>query len=137
MYFFEPIAAKSMSKPLNRVDGRLKVTGTAKCPAEFAPANAAHAFLVMGTIARGQITAIDNAEASTSKPKHRRKLRLRLFPKFNAFLRVELVSCCGRGNFQSAFRNSRCKLAWADAAARRPYLDKTTELPSECQTSAR
>jgi len=71
LHFFEPIAAKSMSKPLNRVDGRLKVTGTAKCPAEFAPANAAHAFLVMSTIARGQITAIDSAEASTSKPKHR------------------------------------------------------------------
>jgi hypothetical protein len=119
------------------VDGRLKVTGTAKCPAEFARANAAHAFLVMSTIARGQITAIDSAEASTSKPKHRRKLRLRLFPKFDAFLRMELVSRYGRGNFQSTFQNSRCKLAWADAAARRPYRNKRAELPTKCQTSAR
>ncbi len=48
---------------MSRVDGRLKVTGAAKYPAEFNPPNAAYAFLVMSPIARGTITAIDSAAA--------------------------------------------------------------------------
>jgi len=58
-----PISANAMSKPLSRVDGRLKVTGAAKYPAEFAPPNMAHAFLVMSTISKGTITKIDSAAA--------------------------------------------------------------------------
>jgi len=58
-----PIPAKAMSKPLSRVDGRLKVTGAAKYAAEFNPPNAAYAFLVMSPIAKGEITVIDAAAA--------------------------------------------------------------------------
>jgi xanthine dehydrogenase YagR molybdenum-binding subunit len=58
-----PIPAKSMSTSLNRVDGPLKVTGAAKYPAEFDLPNLAHAFAVMSTIAKGEVTAIDSAKA--------------------------------------------------------------------------
>src|SRR6266480_5087293 len=57
------IPAHAMSKPVSRVDGRLKVTGTARYPAEFNLPNVAHAFLVMSAIAKGEITAIDAAAA--------------------------------------------------------------------------
>ena len=62
----EPIQAKSMSTAVSRVDGKLKVTGAAKYPAEFAPPNMAHAFLVMSTISRGKIMAIDSTAAEKS-----------------------------------------------------------------------
>jgi xanthine dehydrogenase YagR molybdenum-binding subunit len=58
-----PIAAKSMSTALNRIDGRLKVTAGARYPAEFNPPNVAYAFAVMSPISNGTITAIDSAEA--------------------------------------------------------------------------
>lgn len=54
---------KSVGKPLNRVDGRLKVTGGAKYSAEFAPAGLVHAVIVSSTIASGTITRMDTAEA--------------------------------------------------------------------------
>ena len=50
-----PIVPKSMSTALNRVDGRVKVTGAAKYPAEFNPPNAAYAFLVMSSIAKANL----------------------------------------------------------------------------------
>ena len=58
-----PIAAKSMSTALSRVDGRRKVTGGARYPAEFNPPNVAYAFAVMSPISNGTITAIDSAGA--------------------------------------------------------------------------
>jgi xanthine dehydrogenase YagR molybdenum-binding subunit len=58
-----PIPAKSMSTALSRVDGRLKVTGTARYPAEFNPPNVAYAFAVMSPISNGTITAVDSAAA--------------------------------------------------------------------------
>jgi len=61
-----PIQAKSMSTVLSRVDGPLKVTGTAKYPAEFNLPNLAYAFLVMSSIAKGTITAIDSSAAEKS-----------------------------------------------------------------------
>ena len=53
-------------KPIDRVDGRLKVTGAAKYAAEFNQNNMAYAFPVRSTIARGTITAIDTSAASSS-----------------------------------------------------------------------
>ncbi len=61
-----PIAAKSMSTALSRVDGRRKVTGAAKYPAEFKPPNVAYAFAVMSPISNGTITAIDSAGGEKS-----------------------------------------------------------------------
>ncbi|HXC91496.1 MAG TPA: xanthine dehydrogenase family protein molybdopterin-binding subunit [Stellaceae bacterium] len=49
--------------PVDRRDGRLKVTGRAKYAAEFAIDNVAHAVLVQSTIASGTITGFDLAAA--------------------------------------------------------------------------
>jgi xanthine dehydrogenase YagR molybdenum-binding subunit len=54
---------KSVGKPLDRVDGRLKVTGGAKYSAEFSPENLAHAVLVTSTISNGTITRLDTSAA--------------------------------------------------------------------------
>jgi xanthine dehydrogenase YagR molybdenum-binding subunit len=55
--------AKYLGKDVSRVDGAAKVTGAAKYAAEFQVNNLAHGFLVMSTIAKGRITAIDTKEA--------------------------------------------------------------------------
>lgn len=54
----------AVGKPLDRVDGRRKVTGTATFAAEHWQDRAVHAVLVQSTIARGRIVAIDTAAAS-------------------------------------------------------------------------
>ena len=46
-----------------RVDGRLKVRGEAQYGSDFAPAGAAHAYLVTSRIARGRIAGIDERAA--------------------------------------------------------------------------
>jgi xanthine dehydrogenase YagR molybdenum-binding subunit len=56
----------AIGKPLNRVDGRLKVTGAAPYAAEFPQQNLAHAVLVQSTIARGQIQSIDISAAEAA-----------------------------------------------------------------------
>ncbi len=53
-------------KPIDRIDGRLKVTGAAKYAAEFNQPRMAYAFPVCSTIAKGTITAIDQSAASSS-----------------------------------------------------------------------
>ncbi|MDB6005079.1 MAG: Aldehyde oxidase and xanthine dehydrogenase [Prosthecobacter sp.] len=58
-----PLAAREQGKPINRVDGRLKVTGAAKYPAEFSPPKTAHAWPVTSTISKGSIKAIDISAA--------------------------------------------------------------------------
>ncbi len=57
----------SIGQPIDRVDGRLKVTGRAKYAAEFAVPGAVHAVLVQSTIGAGAITGID-IEAARSMP---------------------------------------------------------------------
>ena len=54
---------KSVGQPMDRVDGRLKVTGGAKYSADMPVADVAYAALIMSTIARGKITDIDSREA--------------------------------------------------------------------------
>lgn len=57
-------ALKSLiGKPVERVDGRLKVTGGARYASEFKVANVAHGVLVMSTIANGSIRSIDTKAA--------------------------------------------------------------------------
>jgi xanthine dehydrogenase YagR molybdenum-binding subunit len=53
----------SIGAPLDRVDGRLKVTGTARYAAEFTVPGLVHAVLVQSTIAAGGIAGFDLAEA--------------------------------------------------------------------------
>ena len=52
-----------VGKPLDRVDGRLKVTGGAKYAAEFNVPGVVHAYAVESSIAKGKITAVDTAAA--------------------------------------------------------------------------
>jgi xanthine dehydrogenase YagR molybdenum-binding subunit len=52
-----------IGQPLNRIDGRLKVTGAAKYAAEFRVPGTVHAVLVQSTIAAGSIAGFDLQEA--------------------------------------------------------------------------
>ncbi len=56
-------SAKSVGTPMNRVDGSLKVTGSARYSAEIPTDNVAHAVMVTSTIARGRITSMDTSAA--------------------------------------------------------------------------
>src|SRR5437868_177357 len=52
-----------VGQPIDRRDGRLKVTGRARYAAEFDIDNLAHAVLVQSTIASGEITGFDLSKA--------------------------------------------------------------------------
>jgi len=54
---------KMAGQPMNRVDGKLKVTGAAKYAAEYNIPNLAYGVLASGAIARGRIKSIDTAAA--------------------------------------------------------------------------
>ena len=54
-----------IGQPIDRVDGRLKVTGRAKYAAEFAVPDVVHAVLVQSTIGAGVITAFDLTSAQS------------------------------------------------------------------------
>lgn len=56
----------AVGTPIDRVDGRLKVTGAAKYAAEFRPKGLVHAVAVQSTVARGRIASIDAAAARKS-----------------------------------------------------------------------
>jgi xanthine dehydrogenase YagR molybdenum-binding subunit len=55
-----------IGKEMSRVDGVAKVTGRAKYAAEFRVPNLAYGFIVLGTVARGTIKAIDTREAESA-----------------------------------------------------------------------
>lgn len=81
-----------IGQPLDRVDGRLKVTGQATYGAEFTPDRLAHGVLVKSTIAAGKITNIDptaaeKAEGVLAVFTHKNAPRLKaiaVFPKSSA-----------------------------------------------------
>ena len=52
-----------VGQPLDRVDGRLKVTGGAKYAFEFSPPNLAYAALAQSTIAKGTVKSIDTSKS--------------------------------------------------------------------------
>ena len=52
-----------IGKEVSRVDGVAKVTGRAKYAAEFKVPNLAYGFIVLGSVAKGTIKAIDTREA--------------------------------------------------------------------------
>src|SRR3954453_10945722 len=54
---------KMAGQPMNRVDGKLKVTGAAKYAAEHDISNLAYGVLASGAIARGRIKSIDTSAA--------------------------------------------------------------------------
>jgi xanthine dehydrogenase YagR molybdenum-binding subunit len=53
----------SDADPTNRIEGRLKVTGSARFPTETEVPGVVHAVLVQSTVARGRIVAIDDSAA--------------------------------------------------------------------------
>ncbi|HEY1578302.1 MAG TPA: xanthine dehydrogenase family protein molybdopterin-binding subunit [Terracidiphilus sp.] len=55
-----------IGKPIDRLDGRAKVTGGAKFAAEYPLENMAHATLVFSAIAKGTIESIDRSAAETA-----------------------------------------------------------------------
>jgi xanthine dehydrogenase YagR molybdenum-binding subunit len=55
-----------IGKEMSRVDGVAKVTGKAKYAAEFQVPNLAYGFIVLSTVTKGTIKAIDTREAETS-----------------------------------------------------------------------
>lgn len=55
-----------LGKPMNRVDGRLKITGAAKYAAEFSPTGVLSAFALTSSIANGRIAALDGAAAEAA-----------------------------------------------------------------------
>ena len=57
---------KIIGQPIDRVDGKKKVTGAATYAADTAVANVLHAVIVGSTIAKGAIAAIDDAAAKTA-----------------------------------------------------------------------
>ncbi|NYR08619.1 xanthine dehydrogenase family protein molybdopterin-binding subunit [Psychrobacter sp. BI730] len=57
---FSTTASKLVGKPINRVDGSLKVSGQAKYSAEIYLDNQAYGVLVGATIAKGQVESIDS-----------------------------------------------------------------------------
>src|SRR5499427_2412856 len=56
-------ATSYLGKPTSRVDGRAKVTGTAKYAAEYNAPGLAHGFVVSSAIAKGRIRRIHTADA--------------------------------------------------------------------------
>ena len=52
-----------IGRPLDRVDGILKVTGGARYAAELGPREPLHAVVVQSTIARGRIVTLDTTQA--------------------------------------------------------------------------
>ena len=54
---------KTMDKSVSRVDGRLKVTGSAKYASDHNPVGLAYGVPVVSTIARGAVKAIDSSRA--------------------------------------------------------------------------
>jgi xanthine dehydrogenase YagR molybdenum-binding subunit len=57
------MSTKSVGTAIDRVDGRLKVTGAAKYASDFTAKDAAHAVLVGSTVAKGKVKEIDAAAA--------------------------------------------------------------------------
>jgi xanthine dehydrogenase YagR molybdenum-binding subunit len=55
-----------IGKPLDRVDGPLKVTGQARYAAEFSPPNLAYAVTVQSTISKGVISRLDPSRAEAA-----------------------------------------------------------------------
>src|SRR5215212_6061255 len=82
---------KVVGKPLDRVDGPLKTTGTAPYAYEWhdvAP-NQAYGYIVGSAIAKGRITSIDLKDAKAS-------------PGVIAIVTAENAGKLGKGNFNTA-----------------------------------
>ena len=60
------IEPRVLGKPINRVDGRLKVTGAAQYAAEFNPPGVLHGYALTSRISNGRIAEIDTTAAEAA-----------------------------------------------------------------------
>ncbi len=60
------LSPRVLGQPMNRVDGRLKVTGAAQYAAEFSPPGVCHAFALKSTISQGRIASLDTTAAAAA-----------------------------------------------------------------------
>src|SRR5437667_3806502 len=60
------MSAATIGQPLTRVDGKLKVTGTATYAAEFARPKLAYGMLIQSAIANGRVAKIDVTAAKSA-----------------------------------------------------------------------
>jgi xanthine dehydrogenase YagR molybdenum-binding subunit len=61
-----PATSSPIGQPIARIDGRLKVTGTAKFAAEFARPRLSYGALIQSTIANGRVVKIDVSAAQSA-----------------------------------------------------------------------
>ncbi len=73
---------KVIGKPINRVDGKLKVTGSARYTADIPIENLTYGVLIESTIAKGKITKLETTIAETA-PGVLALITHRNVPKFN------------------------------------------------------
>ncbi|NEO58223.1 MAG: xanthine dehydrogenase family protein molybdopterin-binding subunit [Okeania sp. SIO3B5] len=73
---------KVIGKPINRVDGKLKVTGGAHYTADMPVENLTYGVLIESTIAKGKITKLETTAAETA-PGVLAVITYRNVPKFN------------------------------------------------------
>ncbi|MDY7004606.1 MAG: xanthine dehydrogenase family protein molybdopterin-binding subunit [Cyanobacteriota bacterium] len=73
---------KVIGKPINRVDGKLKVTGGARYTADMPVENLTYGVLIESTIAKGKITKLETTAAETA-PGVLAIITHRNVPKFN------------------------------------------------------
>lgn len=60
------INPRELGKPMNRVDGRLKITGAARYAAEFSPKGVLHGYAVKSCISKGRIVSITTTDAEAA-----------------------------------------------------------------------
>jgi len=88
------IKINAIGKPIDRVDGRLKVTGAAKYAAEFNQPQMAYAFPVRSTIAKGTIAGFDKSVMEQSSGVIA-VLTYENAPRLRAYDRAELLKIGG------------------------------------------
>ncbi|MGL4555382.1 MAG: xanthine dehydrogenase family protein molybdopterin-binding subunit [Gemmataceae bacterium] len=80
--------SNSVGKPVSRVDGRAKVTGAARYAAEFPAGRMAYGFLVLSTVPKGRIEALDTKAADEAPGvlavlTHKNAPRMKVTPVFD------------------------------------------------------
>ena len=62
------MSLEPIGKPVDRVDGRLKVTGAALYSADYSPKGVVHAAFVQSTITKGRIADMDTPRRPKRPP---------------------------------------------------------------------
>ncbi|MBC7848254.1 MAG: xanthine dehydrogenase family protein molybdopterin-binding subunit, partial [Chitinophagaceae bacterium] len=141
-----------IGKPLDRIDGRLKVTGGAKYSAEFNQPGMVYAVPIGATVAKGKVVQIDGLEAQSSPGflallTHENAPRLKVpnFDELRKFIAIphesaipfqdntlhyfgQFVACVVAETYEQARYAAR--LVRITYAAEKPAIDLKAELPN-------